>query len=74
LIDNIVNTVKGEANFEKSTLTDVINARASATKTNINVNDAAEMAKFQESQTGLSQALSRLLVVTESYPTLQANK
>lgn len=74
LIPNIVNTVKGEANFEKSTLTDVINARASATKTNINVNDAKEMAEYQKEQTGISQALSRLMVVTENYPTLQANK
>ncbi len=74
LIPNIVNTVKGEANFEKSTLTDVINARASATKTNINVNDAKEMAEFQKEQTGISQALSRLMVVTESYPNLKANQ
>lgn len=74
LIPNIVNTVQWEANFEKSTLTDVISARASATKTNINVNDAAEMAEFQKQQTGISQALSRLLVVTENYPTLQSNK
>lgn len=74
LIPNIVNTVQWEANFEKSTLTDVINARASATKTNINVNDAAEMAEFQKQQTWISQALSRLLVVTENYPTLQSNK
>lgn len=74
LIPNIVNTVKGEANFEKSTLTDVINARASATKTNINVNDAKEMAEFQKEQTGISQALSRLLVVTENYPNLKANQ
>lgn len=74
LIPNIVSTVKGEANFEKSTLTDVINARASATKTNINVDDAKEMAEFQKEQTGISQSLSRLLVVTENYPNLQANK
>jgi len=74
LIPNIVSTVKWEANFEKSTLTDVINARASATKTNINVNDAKEMAEFQKEQTGISQALSRLLVVTENYPNLKANQ
>lgn len=74
LIPNIVNTVKWEANFEKSTLTDVINARASATKTNINVSDAQEMAEFQREQTGISQALSRLLVVSENYPNLKANQ
>lgn len=74
LIPNIVNTVKWEANFEKSTLEAVINARASATKTNINVNDAQEMAEFQKEQTWISQALSRLLMVTENYPNLKANQ
>jgi len=74
LITGIVNSVKWEANFEKSTLEAVIQARASATKTNINVNDAKEMAEFQKEQTGISQALSRLLVVTEKYPELKANK
>ncbi|MDD2907448.1 MAG: LemA family protein [Candidatus Gracilibacteria bacterium] len=74
LIPNIVNTVKGEANFEKSTLEAVVEARASATKTNINVNDAQEMAEFQKEQTGISQALSRLLMVTENYPNLKANQ
>ena len=74
LIPNIVNTVKGEANFEKSTLTDVINARASATKTNINVNDATALAEYQKQQTWISSALSRLMMVTENYPTLQSNK
>ncbi len=74
LIPSVVNTVKWEANFEKSTLEAVIQARASATKTNINVNDAKEMAEFQKEQTGISQALSRLLVVTENYPELKANK
>ncbi|MDD3793924.1 MAG: LemA family protein [Candidatus Gracilibacteria bacterium] len=74
LIPNIVNTVKGEANFEKSTLEAVVQARASATKTSINVNDAQEMAEFQKEQTGISQALSRLLMVTENYPNLKANQ
>jgi len=74
LIPNIVSTVKWEANFEKSTLEAVVQARASATKTNINVADAAEMAEFQKEQTGISQALSRLLVVTENYPNLKANQ
>nr|MDD3719844.1 LemA family protein [Candidatus Gracilibacteria bacterium] len=74
LIPNIVNTVKGEANFEKSTLEAVISARASATKTTINLNDAQEMAEFQKEQTGISQALSRLLMVTENYPNLKANQ
>ncbi len=74
LIPNIVSTVKWEANFEKSTLEAVVQARASATKTNINVADAKEMAEFQKEQTGISQALSRLLMVTENYPNLKANQ
>lgn len=74
LIPNIVSSVKGEANFEKSTLEAVINARASATKINVNVNDAKEMAEFQNQQQGISQALSRLLVVSENYPNLKANQ
>lgn len=74
LIPNIVATVKGEANFEKSTLEAVVNARASATKLNINIDDAQEMAEFQKEQSGISQALSRLLMVTENYPNLKANQ
>ncbi|MDD2917152.1 MAG: LemA family protein [Candidatus Gracilibacteria bacterium] len=74
LIPNIVSSVKGEANFEKSTLEAVVNARASATKMNVNVNDAKEMAEFQNQQQGISQALSRLLMVTENYPNLKANQ
>ncbi len=74
LIPNIVNTVKWEANFEKSTLEAVVQARASATKMNVNVADAKEMAEFQQEQTGISQALSRLLMVTENYPNLKSNQ
>lgn len=74
LIPNIVATVKGEANFEKSTLEAVVTARASATKLNINIDDAQEMAEFQKEQSGISQALSRLLMVTENYPNLKANQ
>lgn len=74
LIPNIVSSVKGEANFEKSTLEAVVNARASATKTTVNISDAKEMAQYQEQQQGISQALSRLLVVSENYPSLKANQ
>ena len=74
LIPNIVNTVKWEANFEKSTLEAVVQARDSATKMNVNVADAKEMAEFQQEQTGISQALSRLLMVTENYPNLKSNQ
>src|SRR4051794_28593948 len=75
LIPNLVNTVKGEANFERGTLTDVINARARATSVQINPNDLNNdnMEKFQQAQSQLSGALSRLLVTVEQYPTLRAN-
>ena len=77
LIPNIVNTVKGEANFEQETLTRVIEARARATSIQATpelVNDAAAMAKFQQAQGELSSALSRLMVVVEKYPDLKANQ
>jgi LemA protein len=76
LIPNIVATVKGEANFEQETLTRVIEARAKATSIQATpelVNDPAAFNKFQQAQGELSSALSRLLVVTENYPSLKAN-
>jgi LemA protein len=74
LIPNLVSTVQWYANFEKSTLQAVIEARAKATQTNVNVNDAAWFANFQASQWELSSALSRLMVVVEQYPDLKANQ
>jgi LemA protein len=76
LIGNLVKTVQGAADFERGTLTDVIEARAKATSTSIDVNDLTpeKMAAFQEAQTGLSSALSRLLVTVERYPDLKANQ
>lgn len=74
LIPNLVATVKGEANFEKQTLTDVINARASASQIKVDINNAEEFAKYQTAQGQLSQALGRLMVLTENYPNLQANQ
>ena len=76
LIPNLVNTVKGYANFEKETLTQVIQARASATQVKIDANNLTpeNLAAFQQAQGGLSSALSRLLVVAESYPDLKANQ
>jgi LemA protein len=75
LIPNLVNTVKGEANFERGTLTDVINARARATSMQINPENLTNenIQKFQEAQGQLSGALSRLLVTVEQYPNLRAN-
>jgi LemA protein len=75
LIPNLVNTVKGEANFERGTLTDVINARARATSMQVNADNLTNenVEKFQQAQGQLSGALSRLLVTVEQYPTLRAN-
>ena len=75
LIPNLVNTVKGEANFEQTTLTKVIEARASATQMKIDPNDLTpeKLQQFQQTQGQLSQALGRLLVVSEQYPNLRAN-
>lgn len=76
LIPNIVATVKGEANFEKSTLEAVINARAKATQVTISPDNLDEnsIAKYKQAQGELSSALSRLLVVSENYPNLKANQ
>jgi LemA protein len=77
LIPNIVNTVKGEANFEQETLTKVIEARAKATSIQATpelVNDPEAMKRFQAAQGEVSSALSRLLVVSENYPNLKANQ
>lgn len=76
LIPNLVNTVKGAANFEKETLTQVIQARASATAMNLDAKDLTpeNIQKFQAAQDQLSGALSRLLVSVEKYPELKANQ
>ena len=76
LIGNLVNTVKGAADFEKSTLEAVINARAKATQTTIDPTNMTpeKMAEFQQAQTGVSSALSRLLVTVEQYPDLKTNQ
>ncbi len=77
LIPNIVAAVKGEASFEQDTLTKVIEARAKATSIQVTpelANDPAALQKFQQAQGELSSALSRLLVVSENYPSLKANQ
>jgi LemA protein len=76
LIPNLVNTVKGYASHEKDTLEAVTRARAAATSFQITpevLNDPAALAKFQQVQGELSQALSKLMMVTEAYPDLKAN-
>jgi len=76
LIPNLVNTVKGVANFEQKTLTDVIEARANATKVTISPKnlDEASLQRFQAAQDNLSSTLSRLMMVTENYPQLKATQ
>lgn len=76
LIPNLVSTVKGAADFEKSTLTAVIEARANATQVKIDPQNlsASEIARFQQAQGELSSALGRLMVVVERYPELKANQ
>lgn len=76
LVPNLVNTVKGAANFEQTTLTQVIEARAKATSVNVNADDLTpeKLQQFQQAQSQLSGALSRLLVTVEQYPNLKANQ
>jgi len=77
LIPNLVETVKGYANFEQKTLTDVIEARASATKVTLNVDqlsDPEAVKRFEQAQGQISSALSRLMAVSENYPNLKANQ
>jgi len=75
LIPNLVNTVKGEANFERGTLNDVVNARARATSMQVSPDNLTpeNIEKFQQAQAQLSGSLSRLLVTVEQYPNLRAN-
>ncbi|HSD14894.1 MAG TPA: LemA family protein [Flavobacterium sp.] len=75
LIGNLVKTVKGAADFEKGTLTAVIEARAKATQVSIDPSNVTpeQLAQFQQAQGGVSSALSRLLVTVEQYPDLKAN-
>ena len=75
LVPNLVNTVRGAADFERETLESVTEARARATSINLSVDDLSDpaaMQQFQEAQSQLSGALSRLLAVSENYPELRA--
>ncbi|MBP4140574.1 LemA family protein [Flavobacterium sp. I-SCBP12n] len=75
LIGNLVNTVKGAAEFEKGTLTAVIEARAKATQVTVDPTNITpeQLAEFNKAQSGVSSSLSRLLVTVEQYPDLKAN-
>jgi LemA protein len=77
LVPNLVETVKGAANFEKDTLTQVIQARSQATSIKLDAKDLSDpqaLQRFEQAQRGLSSALSRLLVTVERYPELKANQ
>lgn len=77
LVPNLVNTVKGAADFEQETLTDVVEARSRATSIEVSaddLNDPQQVQQFQEAQEQLSGALSRLLVTVEDYPEIKANE
>ena len=73
LIPNLVNTVKGYAAHEQQVLTAVTEARAKVSQINVNADDAASLAQYQAAQGELSQALGRLMMVTENYPNLKAD-
>ncbi|MFM8449145.1 MAG: LemA family protein [Haliscomenobacter sp.] len=75
LIPNLVNTVKGVANFEKETLTSVVEARAKATSITIDPTNVTpeQLQAFEQAQSGISQSLGRLLMVSENYPELKAS-
>lgn len=76
LIGNLVKTVQGSADFERSTLTEVIEARAKATSVNVDAGNlnAQQIQEFSQAQGGLTSALSRLLVSVERYPDLKSNQ
>lgn len=74
LIPNLVSTVKGYAAHEQSTLEQVTEARAKATQTQLNINDAQALSQYMQAQGELSSALSRLMAISENYPDLKANQ
>ncbi|WP_118193393.1 LemA family protein [Albibacterium indicum] len=76
LIPNLVNTVKGAAEFEQETLTQVVEARAKATSVNVDADNLTPeaIAQFQQAQGALSQSLGRLLATVEAYPDIKANQ
>src|SRR3954453_14590695 len=74
LYNSVVKTIQGSANFEKSTLTAVIEARAKATSVHVDVNDPNSLAQYQQAQGQLQSAFGRLLAVAEAYPQLQTTQ
>src|SRR6201999_4649953 len=74
LYNSVIKVIEGSANFEKSTLTAVINARANATKVTVDVNDSASLGAYQRAQSQLQGSFSRLMAVAESYPELKTTQ
>lgn len=74
LYNQVIKTISASANFEKSTLTEVIAARAKATSINVDINDSATLVKYQQAQAGLQSAFARLMAVAEAYPDLKSTK
>src|SRR5258707_8977394 len=74
LYNSVIKVIEGSANFEKSTLKEVINARANATKVQVNVNDSASLARYQQAQGQLQGSFSRLMAVAEAYPDLKTTQ
>ncbi len=71
LYNSVIKTIEGSANFEKSTLTEVVQARAKATSVTVDINDPASLQRYQEAQAGLQSSFSKLLAVVENYPDLK---
>ena len=71
LYNSVIKTIEGSANFEKSTLREVIQARAQATSIKVDINDSVSLAKFQAAQAGLQTSFNKLLAVAEAYPDLK---
>jgi LemA protein len=74
LYSSVIKTIEGSANFEKSTLKEVINARAAATQVKVDINDPESLAKYQAAQGQLQSAFGRLMAVAEAYPDLKTTK
>ena len=71
LYNSVIKTIEGSANFEKSTLTEVVQARAKATSINVDINDPKSLEAYQNAQAGLQSSFGRLLAVAENYPDLK---
>jgi LemA protein len=74
LYNSVIKVIEGSANFEKSTLKEVINARANATRIQVDVNDSASLARYQQAQGQLQSSFSRLMAVAENYPDLKTTQ